>query len=75
MSVNNMAKVNYEKIWKDHKESKIKTYIKLHNGEQGLISFKAQQELAKELKEMDGRDGTNDFGNVLYDLQMMNRSE
>ena len=61
MSVNNMAKVNYGKIWKDHKESKIKTYIKLHNGEQGLISFKAQQELAKELKEMDGRDGTNDF--------------
>ncbi|WP_312684260.1 hypothetical protein [Mammaliicoccus sciuri] len=70
-----MAKVNYEKIWKDHKEIKIKTYIKLHNGEQGLISFKSQQELAKELTEMDSRDGTNDFGNVLYDLQMMNRSE
>lgn len=66
-----MAKVNYEKIWKEHKESKIKTYIKLHNGEQGLISFKAQQELAKELTEMDGRDGTNDFGNLLYDLQKM----
>ncbi|MBF9297217.1 hypothetical protein I3V70_03820 [Staphylococcus schleiferi] len=70
-----MAKVNYEKIWKDYKESKIKTYIKLHKREQGLISFKAQQELAKELTEMDSRDGTNDFGNVLYDLQMMNRSE
>ena len=70
-----MAKVDYEKIWKDHKESKIKIYIKLHNREQGLISFKAQQELAKELTEMDSKDGTNDFGNVLYDLQMMNRSE
>ena len=69
-----MAKVNYEKIWKDHKESKIKTYIKLHNGKQGLISFKVQKELAKELIEMDSRDGTNDFGNVLYDLQTMNRS-
>ncbi len=66
-----MAKVNYEDIWKTHKESKIKTYIKLHNGEQGLISFKAQQELAKELTEMDGRDGTNDFGDLLYDLQKM----
>lgn len=70
-----MSKVNYEKIWKDHKESKIKTYIKLHNGEQGLISFKAQQELAKELTEMDGRDGTNDFGNLLYDLQKMKMEE
>ena len=63
-----------KKIWKDHKESKIKTYIKLHNREQGLISFKVQQELAKELTEMDSGDGTNDFGNVLYDLQTMNRS-
>ena len=69
-----MSKVNYEKIWKDHKESKIEKYIKLYNGEQGLISFKAQQELAKELTEMDSRDGTNEFGNVLYELQM-NRSE
>lgn len=32
-----MAKVNYENIWKEHKESKIKTYIKLHNRERGLI--------------------------------------
>lgn len=70
-----MAKVNYENIWKAYKESKIKTYIKLHNGEQGLISFKARQELAKELTEMDSRDGTNDFGIVLYDLQMMYRED
>lgn len=70
-----MVKVNYENIWKAHKESKIKTYIKLHNGEQGLISFKAQRELAKELTEMDSRDGTNDFGNVLYDLQMIYRED
>ncbi|MCO4323258.1 hypothetical protein [Mammaliicoccus sciuri] len=70
-----MAKVNYENIWKAHKESKIKTYIKLHKGEKGLISFKAQQELAKELTEMDSRDGTNDFGNVLYDLQMMSKED
>lgn len=70
-----MAKVNYEKIWKDHKESKIKTYIKLHNGEQGLITWQASRDLAIELSEMDSRDGTNEFGNVLYDLQMMNRSE
>ncbi|WP_239700265.1 hypothetical protein [Mammaliicoccus sp. D-M17] len=65
-----MAKVNYEKIWKDHKESKIKTYIKLHNGEQGLITWQASRDLAIELSEMDSRDGTNEFGNVLYDLQM-----
>lgn len=65
-----MAKVNYEKIWKDHKESKIKTYIKLRNGEQGLITWQASRDLAIELSEMDSRDGTNEFGNVLYDLQM-----
>lgn len=65
-----MAKVNYEKIWKDHKENKIKTYIKLHNGEQGLIRWQASRDLAIELSEMDSRDGTNEFGNLLYDLQM-----
>ncbi|WP_239700334.1 hypothetical protein [Mammaliicoccus sp. D-M17] len=70
-----MAKVNYEKIWKDHKERKIEKYIKLHNGEQGLITWQASRYLAIELSEMDSRDGTNDFENVLYDLQMMNRSE
>ena len=70
-----MAKVNYEKIWKDYKESKIKKYIKLYNEEQGLISFKERQELSKELSEMDSKDGTNEFNNVLYDLQMMNKGE
>ncbi|MGO1989579.1 hypothetical protein [Mammaliicoccus vitulinus] len=68
-------KVNYEKIWKDHKESKIKTYIKLHNGEQGLITWQASRDLAIELSEMDSRDGTNEFGNVLYDLQMNRERE
>lgn len=67
-----MAKVNYEKIWKDHKEKKIQKYIKLHYGEIGIIPFKEKMELAKELSEMDNRDGTNEFGNVLYDLQTMN---
>lgn len=65
-----MSKVNYKKIWKDHKESKIQKYIKLHNGEVGIIPFAEKLELAKELSEMDNRDETNEFGNVLYDLQM-----
>lgn len=65
-----MAKVNYEKIWKDHKEKKIEKYIKLHSGEQGLITWQASRDLAIELSEMDSQDGTNEFGNVLYDLQM-----
>lgn len=70
-----MVKVDYETLWKDLKESKLRTYIKIHNGEEGLISFKVKQELAKELSEMDSRDGTNDFGNLLYDLETMNRSK
>ena len=68
-----MTKVNYEKLWKDHKEKKIQTYIKLHNGGRSLISFNAKSELAKELSEMDSRDETDEFGSVLYDLQTMNK--
>ena len=70
-----MVKVNCEKIWKDYKESKIKKYIKLHNGEQGLITWQASRDLAIELSEMDSQDGTNEFGNVLYDLQMNRERE
>ena len=74
-----MAKVNYEKEWHKLKEGKIRKFVKLHNliikGYEDEGDYLRHQEQCQELIEMDMRDNTNEFNNVLYDLQMMNKGE
>lgn len=55
-----MAKVNYEKAWQTLKEEKINNYITYPNAEK-----------RDNLLRMDKLDGTNEFSNLLHD---MNRS-
>lgn len=56
-----MAKVNYEKAWQTLKEEKINDYITYPNAEK-----------RDDLLRMDQLDGTNEFSNILHD---MNRGE
>ena len=65
-----MSKINYEKAWYELKERKIQEYIKLH-GEDGLISWHKKIDLGIELSDMDNIDESNDFGNLLYDLEIV----
>lgn len=71
-----MAKVNYEKAWQTLKEEKIRKFIKLHNliikGYEDEGDYLRHEEQCQELIEMDTRDNTNEFSNILHD---MNRSE
>lgn len=69
-----MPKVNYEKAWYELKERKIQEYIKLH-GEDGLIPWSKKKDLGIELSDMDNIDGSNDFGNLLYDLGIVKKTE
>ncbi|XWX34248.1 acetyltransferase [Staphylococcus phage PG-2021_4] len=69
-----MPKVNYEKAWYELKERKIQEYIKLH-GEDGLIPWSKKKDLGIELSSMDNIDGSNDFGNLLYDLGIVKKTE
>lgn len=69
-----MPKVNYEKAWYKLKERKIQEYIKLH-GEDGLIPWSKKKDLGIELSCMDNIDGSKDFGNLLYDLGIVNKTE
>ena len=67
-----MAKVNYEKEWHKLKEGKIRKFVKLHNliikGYEDEGDYLRHQEQYQELIEMDMRDNTNEFSNILHDL-------
>ena len=67
-----MAKVNYEKEWHKLKEGKIRKFVKLHNliikGYEDEGDYLRRQEQYQELIEMDMRDNTNEFSNILHDL-------
>ena len=67
-----MAKVNYEKEWHKLKEGKIRKFVKLHNliikGYEDEGDYLRHQEQRQELIEMDMRDNTNEFSNILHDL-------
>lgn len=67
-----MAKVNYEKAWQKLKEEKIRKFIKLHNliikGYEDEGDYLRYEEQCQELIEMDMRDNTNEFSNILHDV-------
>ncbi len=71
-----MAKVDYKNAWQTLKEEKIRKFIKLHNliikGYEDEGDHLRHQEQYQELIEMDTWDNTNEFSNLLHD---MNRSE
>lgn len=80
-----MAKVDYKNAWQTLKEKRIQEYIKLHqtcsqivipNNQYHLLAISnamvSRKDLAYILGEMDKLDGTNEFSNILHDL---NRSE
>ncbi|UXU77304.1 hypothetical protein MUA27_10535 [Mammaliicoccus sciuri] len=71
-----MGKVDYKNAWQTLKEEKIRKFVKLHNliikGYEDEGDYLRHQEQCQELIEMDMRDNTNEFSNLLHD---MNRSE
>lgn len=66
-----MAKVNYEKAWQTLKEEMTQDYIKLTNAGDDIVRI-ADQVLSGYLERIDELDKSNDFSNLLDD---MNRSE
>ncbi len=70
-----MTKVDYKNAWQKLKEEKIRKFIKLHNliikGYEDEGDYLRHQEQYQELIEMDTWDNTNEFSNILHD---MNRS-
>lgn len=62
----------YREAWQTLKEEKIRKFIKLHNliikGYEDEGDYLRHQEQCQELIEMDMRDNTNEFSNILHDL-------
>lgn len=62
----------YKEAWQKLKEEKIRKFVKLHNliikGYEDEGDYLRHQEQCQELIEMDMRDNTNEFSNILHDL-------
>ena len=72
----------YKDVWQTFKEMRMQEYIKLHRTVNQIIkpnnqyhlfqianAMVGKKDLAHILKEMDKLDGTNDFNNLLSDLE------
>lgn len=72
-----MKDKDYKRAWLDFKEEKIKEYVLRHNQlkqtnvlEARNLSIKEMMwNLKYDLERMDEMDGTNEFKNLLYDLE------
>ena len=72
-----MKDKDYKRAWLDFKEEKIKEYVLRHNQlkqtnvlEARNLSIKEMMwSLKYDLQRMDEIDGTNEFKNLLYDLE------
>lgn len=72
-----MRDKDYKRAWLDFKEEKIKEYVLRHNQlkqtnvlEARNLSIKEMMwSLKYDLQRMDEIDGTNEFKNLLYDLE------
>jgi len=72
-----MKDKDYKRAWLDFKEEKIKEYVLRHNQlkqtnvlEARNLSIKEMMwSLKYDLQRMDEMDGTNEFKNLLYDLE------
>ena len=62
-----MAKVNYEKAWQTLKEEMTQDYIKLTNTGDD-IAISADQVLSGYLERIDELEKSNDFSNLLHDM-------
>ena len=62
-----MAKVNYEKAWQTLKEEMTQDYIKLTNTGDDIARI-ADQVLSGYLERIDELDKSNDFSNLLHDM-------
>uniref|UniRef100_A0AB39C806 Terminase small subunit n=1 Tax=Staphylococcus phage Pel11 TaxID=3235046 RepID=A0AB39C806_9CAUD len=78
-----MTKVDYKRIWQELKEERIEEYIMLQDYTRVLQSYirrhprieRSKSLLTKTemiLKRMDELDGTNEFHNLLHDLERAN---
>lgn len=73
-----MAKVNYKHIWQDWKERQIRSFVLLHENakiREDKYYLLERNKLAFELREMDRLDGTNEFHNLLHDLESFKEDE
>lgn len=72
-----MKDKDYKRAWLDFKEEKIKEYVLRHNQLKQTSVLEARNLSIKEmmwslkydLQRMDEMDGTNEFKNLLYDLE------
>lgn len=67
-----MTKIDYKKMWHEWKDVQIEHFIKLHTN---AINSKNERVIGQcnlkraELLEMDKYDGTQEFQNLLHDLE------
>lgn len=72
-----MKDKDYKRAWLDFKEEKIKEYVLRHNQLKQTSVLEARNLSIKEmmwslkydLQRMDEMDGTNEFKNLLYDIE------
>ena len=67
-----MAKVDYKNAWQTLKEEMTQDYIKLTNSGDDIARI-ADQVLSGYLERIDELDKTNDFSNLLYDMNRENK--
>ncbi|WP_274316439.1 hypothetical protein [Staphylococcus hyicus] len=73
-----MVKVDYKSIWEEWKKRQISNFILLHENakiREEIYYLIERNKLAYVLREMDRLDGTNEFENLLYDLESINNKE
>ena len=67
-----MAKINYEKAWQTLKEEMTQDFIKLTNAGDDIAMI-AEQVLSVYLERIDDLDKSNDFSNLLDDMNRENK--
>ena len=67
-----MAKVDYKNAWQTLKEEMTQDYIKLTNSGDDIARI-ADQVLSGYLERIDELDKSNDFSNLLYDMNRENK--
>ena len=67
-----MAKVDYKNAWQTLKEEMTQDYIKLTNTGDDIARI-ADQVLSGYLERIDELDKSNDFSNLLYDMNRENK--
>lgn len=73
-----MTKIDYKKMWHEWKERQIRSFVLLHENakiREDKYYLLERNKLAFELREMDRLDGTNEFHNLLHDLERANVNE